>query len=50
MSMMFAESFTAEYEELQNLMNELNEEQWAGYDEWLDSRPADLMPAPEEEE
>lgn len=39
---MFAESFTEEYEELENLKKELAEEQaeeWAGYDEWLDSLP-----------
>ena len=47
---MYAESFTEEYEELENLKNELNEEQWVGYDEWLDTLPADLMPAPEGEE
>lgn len=47
---MYSESFTEEYEELENLKNELNEEQWAGYDEWLDTLPADLMPSPEEEE
>lgn len=50
---MFAESFTEEYEELENLKKELAEEQaeeWAGYEEWLDSLPVDLMPAPEEEE
>ncbi len=42
MMWMFAESFTEEYEEMEALKKELAEEQaeeWAGYDEWLDSLP-----------
>lgn len=53
MMWMFAESFTEEYEELEALKKELNEEEeenWKGYCEWLDSLGPDYMPCPEDEE